>query len=60
MVEVTEPTGPDTLAVMMLGGVEATARLRADTKARPGEVSNFMVDMSKVCLFDPKSERRIG
>ena len=59
VVEVTEPTGPDTLAVMMLGGVEATARLRADTKARPGELSTFMVDMSKVCLFDPKSERRI-
>ena len=60
LVEVTEPTGPDTLAVMMLGGVEATARLRADTNACAGEVSNFMVDMSKVCLFDPQSERRIG
>ena len=55
LVEVTEPTGPDTLAVMMLGGVEATARLRADTKARPGELSSFMVDMTKVCLFDPKT-----
>ncbi len=60
VVEVTEPTGPDTLAVMMLGGVEATARLRADTKARPGEMSSFLVDMSKVCLFDPKSELRIS
>ena len=60
MVEVTEPTGPDTLAVMLLGGVEATARLRADTKARPGELSTFLVDMAKVCLFDPKSERRIA
>jgi multiple sugar transport system ATP-binding protein len=59
VVEVTEPTGPDVLAVMMLGGVEATARLRADTKARPGELSSFMVDMGKVCLFDPKTERRI-
>ena len=59
-VEVTEPTGPDTLAVMLLGGVEATARLRADTKARPGELSTFLVDMAKVCLFDPKSERRIA
>ena len=59
VVEVTEPTGPDVLAVMMLGGVEATARLHADTKARPGELSTFMVDMCKVCLFDPKTERRI-
>ena len=60
VVEVTEPTGPDVLAVMMLGGVEATARLRADTKARPGEMSSFMVDMGKICLFDPKTERRIA
>ena len=45
---------------MMLGGVEATARLRADTKARAGRGLHFMVDMSKVCLFDPKSERRIA
>ncbi len=59
LVEVTEPTGPDTLAVMMLGGVEATARLRADTNARPGVVCPFMVDMGKVCLFDPQSELRI-
>ena len=60
LVEVTEPTGPDTLAVMLLGGVEATARLRADTKARPGELSTFLVDMSKICLFDPATERRIS
>ena len=59
VVEVTEPTGPDVLAVMMLGGVEATARLHADTKARPGEMSTFLVDMAKVCLFDPRTERRI-
>ncbi len=59
LVEVTEPTGPDTLAVMLLGGVETTARLRADTNARPGEVCPFMVDTGKVCLFDPETERRI-
>ena len=59
VVEVTEPTGPDVLAVMMLGGVEATARLHADSKARPGERSTFLVDMGKVCLFDAKTERRI-
>ena len=59
VVEVTEPTGPDVLAVMMLGGVEATARLHADSKARPGERSTFLVDMAKVCLFDAKTEQRI-
>jgi multiple sugar transport system ATP-binding protein len=59
MVEVTEPTGPDTLAVVMLGGVEATARLRANAAVGPGDTATFMVDMAKACLFDPKTERRI-
>ena len=36
-VEVTEPTGPDTLAVLELGGLEVTARLRPDTKLKPGD-----------------------
>jgi multiple sugar transport system ATP-binding protein len=58
-VEVTEPTGPDTLTVIMLGGKEATARLRADTKVNPGERASFMVDMAKAVLFDPATENRI-
>ncbi len=58
-VEVTEPTGPDTLAVILLGGKEATARLGADTPVSPGERAGFMVDMSKAVLFDPATENRI-
>jgi multiple sugar transport system ATP-binding protein len=58
-VEVTEPTGPDTLAVIRLGGVEATARLGADSDARPGERAGFMVDMGKAVLFDPATENRL-
>ena len=58
-VEVTEPTGPDILAVIRLGGAEATARLRADSRVNPGERASFMVDMSKAVLFDPASENRI-
>jgi multiple sugar transport system ATP-binding protein len=59
LVEVTEPTGPDTLAVIMLGGIQATARLRADADVTPAAAGSFMVDMSKAVLFDPASERRI-
>jgi len=58
-VEVTEPTGPDILAVILLGGREATARLRADSPVNPGDRASFMVDMSKAVLFDPASENRI-
>jgi multiple sugar transport system ATP-binding protein len=60
VVEVTEPTGPDTLAVAMVGGIEATARLRADTVVRPGQRATFLVDMGKACLFDSTTERRIA
>jgi multiple sugar transport system ATP-binding protein len=58
-VEVTEPTGPDTLAVIRLGGKEATARLRADSSVSPGGMASLMVDMGKAILFDPASENRI-
>ena len=58
-VEVTQPTGADTLAMIRLGGREAVARLRADTGARAGERWMFMVDMSKAVLFDPETETRL-
>ena len=58
-VEVTQPTGADTLAMIRLGGREAVARLKAETGARAGERHTFLVDMSKAVLFDPESERRL-
>ena len=58
-VEVTQPTGADTLAMIRLGGREAVARLRAETGARAGKRRTFTVDMSKAVLFDPETERRL-
>src|SRR3954454_22663437 len=49
-VEVTEPTGPDTLAVLKFGRNEVTARLKPETEAVPGQPGQFMVDMSKAVL----------
>src|SRR3954449_10734122 len=43
--EGSRPTRPDTLAVIRLGGIEATARLRADSRADPGQRASLMVDM---------------
>jgi choline dehydrogenase-like flavoprotein len=40
----------------MLGGKEATARLRADSTVNPGDRASLMVDMGKAVLFDPASE----
>ena len=59
LVEVTEPTGPDTLAVLRLGGIEATARLKADADVAPAAPATFVVDMGKAVLFDPGTEARI-
>ncbi|MGI9420154.1 MAG: ABC transporter ATP-binding protein [Geminicoccaceae bacterium] len=59
-VEVTEPTGPDTLALIKIGDIEAMSRLGADTPVRPGKTARLTIDMAKACLFDPLSEQLIG
>ena len=58
-VAVTEPTGPDMLAVLELGGGEVTARLHAGARVEPGDLACFAVDMAKAVFFDPKTERRL-
>jgi multiple sugar transport system ATP-binding protein len=57
-VDVVEPTGPDTLVVFQLGGVEVTARL-PPKQAYAGREAVLAVDTSKVVLFDVDSEARI-
>jgi len=59
-IEVVEPTGPDVVAIIEMGGREVTARLRADAEARPGERTQLAIDMSKAVLFDTETERRIA
>ncbi len=58
-VTVTEPAGSDTFVTTTIGGVECIARMRADTDARPGQPSEFAVNMEKAIFFDPKTEDRI-
>ncbi|MDF3856335.1 MULTISPECIES: ABC transporter ATP-binding protein [Paracoccus] len=57
-IEVVEPTGPDTLAMFTLGGVEVIARLAPRT-AQAGQTARLAVEMAKVVLFDPQTEIRI-
>ena len=59
-VEVTEPTGADTLAVLTLGGHEFTARLDPDVNLRSGDKAQFSIDLSKLVCFDPQTERLIA
>ena len=59
-VEVTEPTGAETMVVFRFGNEEMVARVEPDRAPRPGDNIRLTVDMRKACLFDPKTERRIG
>jgi len=59
-VEVTEPTGPDTLAVLRLGHAELTARLPAETRIRAGDDAKLWVDLSKASLFDIETGKRLN
>jgi multiple sugar transport system ATP-binding protein len=58
-VEMIEPTGAETMALINVGGVEAMARLKADARPAIGSRAVFSIDVSKVCLFDPQTELRI-
>jgi multiple sugar transport system ATP-binding protein len=58
-VEMIEPTGAETMALVSLAGVEAMAKLKADARPAAGSRAAFTVDMSKACLFDPETELRI-
>lgn len=54
-----EATGAETVAVLQLGGAEATARMGAADRPAPGTMTRFRIDMQKACLFDPATEQRI-
>jgi len=58
-VDMTEPTGPDMLAMINIGGVEVTTRLHATADIRPDSVGAFSVDMSKAVFFDAENGNRI-
>ena len=57
-IDVLEPTGPDTLAVFSMGGVEVIARLEPFA-ATAGEKLRLSVKSDKVVIFDPVTEQRL-
>ncbi|MCW3474902.1 ABC transporter ATP-binding protein [Limobrevibacterium gyesilva] len=59
-VEMTEPTGAETIVVLRLGGEQALGRVAPDIRLTMGETARFAVDTRKICLFDPISEGRIA
>jgi multiple sugar transport system ATP-binding protein len=59
-VEMTEPTGSETIVLLRLAGLETLARIAPDVKLKAGESARFAVDTRKLCLFDAATERLIG
>jgi multiple sugar transport system ATP-binding protein len=53
MIDVVEPTGPDTMLVFTLGGIEAIGRVDPQDKVSVGTKFRFEVDMSRAKMFDP-------
>jgi multiple sugar transport system ATP-binding protein len=59
-VEMTEPTGAETIVVLRIGDEKLLARVAPDIRLTPGTQANFAVDTRKLCLFDPQTERLIA
>ena len=58
-VEVVEPTGAETNAVLRLRDREIIGRFDPDDAPHEGEILPLGVDMAHACLFDPSSEALI-
>jgi multiple sugar transport system ATP-binding protein len=59
LVDVLEPTGPDTMAIVNVGGQLVTARLGARERPAAGERISLLAESAAISLFDPKTESRI-
>jgi multiple sugar transport system ATP-binding protein len=59
-VEVTEPTGPDTLVMVRVNETETVCRVHPRHAKPHGEPIELTFDMSKTMYFDPHSELRIA
>ena len=59
MVEIIEPTGPDTLVTARLNGVKTVCRVHPTAHCNVGELMPLQFDMSKAVFFDPETEQRI-
>jgi len=59
-VEVSEPTGAETIVLIRIAGERLRARVAPDIKLPPGRPASFSVDTRTICLFDPQTERLIA
>jgi multiple sugar transport system ATP-binding protein len=55
-VEVVEPTGAETIALLKIGDREVVGRFDPDGAPRLGERLPLGIDMAHACLFDPATQ----
>ena len=60
IIDIVEPAGADTYAVMQMGGKHVTARLHAETTAKAGVAQRLAVDLGKVSYFSPDTGLRLN
>lgn len=60
LVELTEPTGPDILAVTRFNGARVTCRVHPRAVPMPGKRLMLAFDLANALLFDPATEQRLA
>ena len=58
-IDMTEPTGPDTLVITRLNGANVTCRTHPREAVKVGQTMALNFNLSKAALFDAKSGERI-
>jgi multiple sugar transport system ATP-binding protein len=59
-IEIIEPTGADTYAVLSFNKEEILSRMRPERAVDLKEIEKFNFNMNKAVFFDPDTEKRIG
>ena len=59
IIDVVEPAGSDTFAVVELGQKQIIARLNGNSRVAAGDAVELTFDLSRAVFFDSKSEERI-
>lgn len=59
-VDVAEPMGNETILYLSAGKQSLVGRISSDSKIKAGQTITICLDMNKVHLFDPESERNLS
>jgi len=59
-IDMLEPTGPETLAVIRWQGYELTARISRDADYKKSSPMSFLFDLNQAMLFDAKSQQNLN